>query len=199
MLTRTQFIAFLSTLLFAIGVQAQQTTDVRDNDFSYTYGEFGYKAWDYDGGLDVDVLYGDLSYALDEHIFVRGGLALYDGELDAGPFANNADVDGNRLSAGLGFNTPLQDRLDLVLTGDIIRDDNDADDEVGFRIGAGVRHRTTADLELRGGLALEDIYDDDLGLVGSALYHLNQQVDIGARLGLFDDSNRFGLFARMNF
>lgn len=199
---RSQLIAFVSTLLFAVVAQAQQTTSVRDNGFSYTYGEVGYQAWDHDGGLDVDVLHGDLSYALDEHLFLRGGLSFYDGEYDVpnNPFVNvDNDVDGNRLSVGMGFNTPLKQGLDLVVTGDIIRDDNDFDDEIGFMLTGGVRHATTADLELRGGLAYEDIYDDDMGLFGSALFHVNETVDVGARLGLFDDSERFGIFGRFNF
>ena len=90
--------------------QSQQTTPVRDNGFSYTYGQFGYDNWDYDNGPDVDVLSGEGSFALDEHLFLRGGASFYDGDYDS---PGSDDVDGNRLYVGAGFHTPLQRGLDL--------------------------------------------------------------------------------------
>lgn len=196
---RSQLIAFVSTLLFAVVAQAQQTTSVRDNNFSYTYADFGYENRDYDGFYEADAIYGDLSYALDEHLFLRGGLEFYDGDRDVGPFGNDDSADGNRLSVGMGFNTPLQDRLDLVVTGDIVRDDNDVGDETGFVLTGKVRHATTAEIELSGGLEYQDIFDGELGLVGQGLYHVSGTFDLGARLGLFDDLTRFGIFGRFNF
>lgn len=200
---RTQLIAFASTLLLATAAHAQQgarTTDVRDNNFSYTYADIGYETWEYDfgpGDLEADALVGQGSYALDEHIFLRGGVTFY--EIDDVP--RNIDDDGNRLSVGLGFNTPLKQGLDLVATGDIVRDDNDFDDETGLVLTGGVRHRTTSQLELQGGLFFEDIYEeaDDIGLYGQGLFHANEQIDIGARVRLAGDIETFGLFGRYNF
>lgn len=195
---RTQLIAFVSTLLLAVVAQAQQTSSVRDNDFSYTFVDVGYEMWEYDFGradVEADALVAQGSYALDEHVFVRGGLTFYDA--DYGP----VDEDGNRLSVGLGFNTPLKQGLDLAITGDVVRDDNDSDEETGILLTGGVRHRTTAQLELSGGLFFEDIYEeaDELGLFGQGLFHLNQQVDVGARVRLSGDIESFGLFGRFNF
>ena len=125
--------------------QSQQTTPVRDNGFSYTYGQFGYDNWDYDNGPDVDVLTGEGSFALDEHLFLRGGASFYDGDYDS---PGNDDVDGNRLYVGAGFHTPLQRGLDLVGTADVIRDDNDFNDEEwGYAVSGGLRHQTTEVLE----------------------------------------------------
>ncbi|MEO1902152.1 MAG: hypothetical protein ABGX87_10400, partial [Alcanivorax sp.] len=101
----------------------------------------GYDNWDYDNGPDVDVLSGEGSFALDEHLFLRGGASFYDGDYDS---PGSDDVDGNRLYVGAGFHTPLQRGLDLVGTADVIRDDNDFNDEEwGYAVSGGLRHQTT--------------------------------------------------------
>lgn len=177
--------------------QGARTGDVRSNDFSYTWVDLGYDMWEYDfgpgDGVDANALTARGSYALDEHLFMRGSLGFYSGD---------GDFDGNRLSVGLGFNTPLKQGLDLTFTGDLVRDDNDAlDTENGIYLTGGVRHATTSDLELSGGLFYEDIYDnaDDLGVYGQGLFHVNEQFDAGARLRLSGDIESIGLFGRYNF
>ena len=177
--------------------QSQQTTPVRDNGFSYTYGQFGYDNWDYDNGPDVDVLSGEGSFALDEHLFLRGGASFYDGDYDS---PGSDDVDGNRLYVGAGFHTPLQRGLDLVGTADVIRDDNDFNDEEwGYAVSGGLRHQTTEMLELSGGVLYEDIYDGNFGVYGQGLVNLTRTWDVGARVAFTDDSDNIGLFGRYNF
>lgn len=195
-----QSIVALSSLLLASGALAApmakgpKTGPIRDNGFSYTYAQLGYDNWDYDNGPNVDTINGKLSYALDEQVFLRGGLTFINGD---GPHHTNAD--GNRIQAGVGFHTPLQNRLDLVAAGDIISDHNDYKDETGFDLLAGVRHHTTNKLELSGGLRYENIYNDNLGVYGQALVHLNRQVDAGARISAGDNLQTVGLFGRYNF
>jgi hypothetical protein len=198
LMLKKQLSLFAALLLVSPLAWSQQTGAVRDNDFSYTYVDVGYEMWEYDvgrGDIEADALFGQGSYALDEHVSVRGGLALYDADY------GREDENGNRLSVGLGFNSPLKQGLDLVVTGDIVRDDNDFDTETGLMLAGGVRHQTTAELQLSGGLFYEDIYDDldELGLQGQALLNLNPQIDVGARLRLSGDLETFGLFGRYNF
>ncbi|MBL7252253.1 outer membrane beta-barrel protein [Alloalcanivorax sp. C16-2] len=189
--------AIAAGTLASLGAHAQSTTPVRDNGFSYSYGQFGYDQWDYDHGPDVDVITGEGAFALDEHVFLRGGLSFYDGDYDS---PGSDDVDGNRAYAGVGFHTPLQRNLDLVGTADVIRDDNDFDDsEWGYAVRGGLRHRTTESLELAGGALYEDIYDGNFGVYGQGLVHLTQAWDVGARVSFTDDSDNLGLFGRYNF
>lgn len=191
--------AIAAASLASINAQAQspQTTPVRDNGFSYTYGQFGYDNWDYDNGPDVDVLDGEVSFALDEHLFLRGGASFYDGDYDS---PGNDDVDGNRLSVGAGFHTPLQRGLDLVASADVIRDDNDFNDEEwGYAVRGGLRHQTTEMLQLSGGVLYEDVYDGNVGVYGQGLVELTRAWDVGARVAVTDDSDNIGLFGRYNF
>lgn len=178
-----------------------ETSTVRDNGFSYDYIQAGYEQRDWDNSLDIDGLDAKLSMALDEHLFLRGGLQFFDGDLDfPAPFGGSVDVDGWQLSAGLGFHTPLKAGLDLVLTGDIVHIDiDDGGDETGYEIAGGVRHETTAQLELTGGAYLQDIEDSDFGVFGGALYHVSKAVDVGAEVRFGDDLTQFGLFGRYNF
>lgn len=189
---------FMSSTAFAAEAQ---TSSVRDNGMSYTYVQGGYENRDYDDAFETDGLDAKVSYALDEHLFVRGGLQLFKGDADyrCYGFCNNDDADGYQLSGGLGFNTPLSTGLDLVVTGDIVHIDYDFGDDTGYAIAGGVRHATTDKLELTGGLFLEDVVDSEFGLQGGALFHASAKVDVGADLKLGDDITTFGLFGRYNF
>ncbi|EKF75488.1 hypothetical protein A11A3_03989 [Alcanivorax hongdengensis A-11-3] len=193
-LTSAIAIAVSSPAAFA----EQRTAPVRDNGFSYTYGQLAYDRWDLDDGQDIDAITGEGAFALDEHLFLRGGLNFYDGDYRYG------DLDGNQIYGGLGFHTPLQRGLDLVGSADIIYDDHDfdpggSDDELGYELRAGVRHATTDKLELSGGLTYQDIYDGDLGVYGQGLVKVTPVVDLGARVIVGDDRDTFGVFGRYNF
>ncbi|MCB1836543.1 MAG: hypothetical protein KDH99_02895 [Alcanivoracaceae bacterium] len=183
-----------------VAVAQPQTSTVRDNGFSYNYVQGGFEHRDWDNSLDIDGLDGKISWALDEHLFLRGGLQFFDGDVDVPGPGGNVDADGWQLSAGMGFHTPLKTGLDLVLTGDIVHIDVDnGGDETGYEITGGVRHETTAQVELTGGAYLQDIEDSDFGVFGGALYHVSQAVDVGAEVRFGDDLTQFGLFGRYNF
>ncbi len=195
MLQRRLMLTFLMLSLTAPALQGAETAPVRDNDFSYTYMNFGYELWEYDFGpadLDADSLFARGSYAVDEHLSLRGGLSFYSGD---------GNFDGQRLSVGAGFNTPLKDRLDLSVTGDLVHDNNDRDNENGVILKGGVRHNTTTSVELAGGLFYENIYSDadDLGLFGRSLFRVDERLDLGADLRLGGDIFTLGLFGRYNF
>lgn len=160
------------------------------NGFSYTYGQLALESWEYDEA-EFDAIGVEGSLALDDLLFVRGGLGLYDGE--------NVDLDGSRFYGGLGFRTPLAPGLDFVGSADVIYDDNDVDDDIGFELRGGVRHATTAKLELSGGLSYQDIYDDDMAFYGQGLFKLTSRFNLGGRVVFGGDRENIGLFARYNF
>ncbi len=62
-----------------------------------------------------------------------------------------------------------------------------------------MRHATTEKLELSGGLAYQDLYDDDLGVYGQGLFKVSQAVDLGARVIVGGDRDTYGVFGRYNF
>jgi len=197
MFKKTLLVSGIALAVAAPAMAEQRTSMVRDNGFSYTYGQLAYDRWDLDNDLDIDALTAEGSFALDEHIFLRGSLGFYDGD------AGRADVDGHRLSGGVGFHTPLQRGLDFVTSADIIYDEIEVgrgdDDEIGFEVRGGVRHATTEQLELSGGLTYMDLYDDDLGVYGQGLLKLTPVVDLGARVVVGGDRDTYGLFGRYNF
>jgi hypothetical protein len=202
----------ICALPVALQAAEAKTSPVKSNDFSYNYAQLGYVMQDWDGAFDVDAIDAQLSMAIDEHLFLRGQFQVFDGDFDVG-FVD-ADTDGWLLGAGVGFNTPLADDLDLVVTGDLvhIKYENDGyrvfgvrvanvdDDDTGIRLTGGVRMRATQELELAGGLYLNDVGpQDDIGLFGDALLHLNDQFDVGAGVKLGGDLTEFGVFGRYNF
>lgn len=210
MFKKTLLVSGLVAAVAAPAFAAQQTSGVRDNGFSYSYGQLAYDQWDWDNDVDVDVLTGEGAYALDEHLFLRGGLSFYDGDLGLG------DLDGKQLYGGIGFHTPLQDKLDFVGSADLIYDDREYevrtcipffgcvradsdDDELGFELRGGVRAAAGDKVELEGGLSYYDVYDDDLTVYAQGLFKVTPAVDIGARALFGGDRESLGAFARYNF
>lgn len=172
----------------------------RDNAFSYSYLQGGVDI----GNLrnpraDADTVYVEGSYALDPNLHVRGGVGYYDGDTRRG----GADIYGHRISAGLGFNTLLQNDLDFVASGDVVqvraRSGGSSATDTGLELRGGVRHRTTDRLQLAGGAFHENIDRSDTGLYGEALFNVQQSLDVGARVQVGDDIGTFGLFGRYNF
>ena len=172
----------------------------RDNAFSYSYLQGGVDV----GNLgnpraDADTVYVEGSYAIDPNLHVRGGLGYYDGDVRRG----GADVHGHRISAGLGFNTLLQNDLDFVASGDVVqvraKAGGSSASDTGMELRGGVRHRTTDRLQLAGGAFHENIDRSDTGLYGEALFNVQQSLDVGARVRVGDDIGTVGLFGRYNF
>lgn len=178
--------------LAVIGTQALAQPVTRDNDFSYDYIQLGYEQYDWEDAFeDANMFRGDVQYSLDEHILLRGGADIVDGE---------GSADGLELSAGLGFTTPLQDGLDAVVTGDLVHVNLDiGDNETGFRAIGKVRHQTTERVELAGGAFIEDVFDTEIGVLGQALLNLNEQFDVGAELKFGGDLKTVGVFGRYNY
>ncbi len=71
MFKKTLLMSGLALAVSGPVMAAQQTTAVRDNGFSYSYGQLAYDRWDLDNDVDVDALSAEGSFALDEHLFLR--------------------------------------------------------------------------------------------------------------------------------
>ena len=193
----------ISSLLAAGSLQAQTSAPLADNGFSYNYAQVGYQAQDWDGGFEVDVLEGRVAHALDKQLFLRGAFNFFDGDIKVGRFGD-IDVDGWTIAGGLGFHTPLQNNMDLVLTGDIVRISYDVDnvgddDDIGFALSGGARLRSGDKLELYGGVFAQDVDESEAGLFGELLVHASPGLDVGAELKLGDDLTQIGVFARFNY
>lgn len=190
----------LALAISASAVAQPRTGEIRDNNFNWNFVQFGLENQDWNG-FDRNALYGRLSWALDEHLVLRGALNLYDGDID---------YRGLGLSVGLGFHTPLQQDLDLVVSGDILHDryrvnppgpgGSRSDNETGLRFAGGVRHATADNVELSGGVFLLR-YDgeSELGLYGEAALKVSDTVQVGADLQLSGDYDAIGIFGRVKF
>lgn len=191
-----------SSVMAANGGMNNRMSTINNNEFSYDYVQAGYENQDWDDSLDGHFIRADILNSLDEHVFLHGGLGFFDGDVDA-PLGDEIDADGWEISAGAGFHTPLQRRLDLVLTGDIVHLNADVDGEsendTGFRVSGSARHQTTDQLELRGGVFLEDIAESEAGFFAQALLNLTQQMDVGTDIKFGGDLTSIGVFARYNY
>ncbi|MQX52647.1 outer membrane beta-barrel protein [Alcanivorax sediminis] len=209
MFKKALLVSGVALAVSAPAMAEQRTSSVRDNGFSYNYAQLAYDQWDWDNDIEVDALTAEGAFALDEHLFIRGGLSFFDGDLGRG------DLDGKQIYAGVGFHTPLQAKLDFVGSADIIYDDREYDatfcnafvctstsaddDEIGFDLRAGVRAAVADQVELEGGLSYYDVYDDDITLYAQGLFKATDAIDIGARLLFGGDRESIGIFGRYNF
>ena len=190
-------------VLSSLAVADMPTLPSRSNDFSFSHVQAGLETGDWENPrADLDSFFVDGAHALDEHIFLRGGLAWFDGRSRGGG-PGRVDVDGHRIYGGLGFNTPLEQDLDLVLSGDLVRVrarfDNGSGTEMGFDLRGGVRYRANERVELSGGAFFEKIDRSEFALYGEGIYQLDAPVNAGARLVLGDDMTTFGLLVRYDF
>lgn len=192
----------LAALSLVVQAETARTSGIKDNGFSYRYVEAGYFTQDWDNSFDWDGLGARLAFDIDEHLFIRGELAFFDGDIDAG-FVS-VDVDGMQLGGGLGFHTPLSDGTDLVVSGDLLFLDYDVDrfgddDDTGVRVMGGIRHRASDQIELAGGAFLENVDESEFGVYGSGLIKVADQLDLGAGVRLGGDLTELSLLARLRF
>ncbi len=93
------------------------------------------------------------SYALDELLFIRGGIQSNSFSARTGPPGDRSrvSVDRDLFHLGLGLRTPTEQDLDLYGALDLLHDAGDADD-TGFRIEGGVRAGLPPDWDVAAGL-----------------------------------------------
>jgi hypothetical protein len=116
--------------------------------------------------------------------------------------------DFTRWNIGAGGHWPINQSLDFVARGGIVRYDADYgrfgdDDDIGFFLGGRVRAQVVKNVELEGGLELSTAevvgVEDELTLVGEGRYHFNDQFSVGGLLNIGDDVSQIGVYGRFNF
>lgn len=166
-------------LLLAFGFAGNANAE-----FSYDYvnGSWGQVDFD-DLNVDGDGFGIDLSVGIAENFHVFGGVE------SAGLDFN---VDVTRWGAGIGFNTPLSDVMDVIgtLSYEGIQVDTplgNADDD-GFGFGVGLRVAASNLVEIFGGISYVDFSDsgDDTAFDIGALFNATDNFSVGLN-GTFDD------------
>jgi hypothetical protein len=177
---------------------SQGTTHERS--FNYTYAELNYRGVhveDNETHTDGPQLRG--AYAFDgvDNEILRRTFVF-------GSWSNlGDDFDFDEFEIGAGYVHPVSDKLDLVGTFSLLRQEIDAgsadDDEIGFEITGGGRMWIAEQLELNGRLAYRDVLDDDFGIVIGGRYHANDRLSFGADTEFGGDLAEIRLGARWQF
>lgn len=165
-------------------------------DFDYSFVEASY------GQLEFDEIDGD-------GIGVGGSMAVSDTfHVFAGYQAGNLDfdVDLNRLEAGLGFNTPLSETVDVVASVSYVSIEAETPfgsaDDNGYGLGVGLRSMVSPGIEVSGGISYKDygeIVDAQTEFGAGFLYHFSDAFAVGLSGEWGDDFNTYALNGRFSF
>lgn len=167
-------------------------------DFDYSFVEVSWGQIEFDE-LDVD---GDGigiggSMAISDSFHVFGGYQT--GDMDF-------DVDINRLEAGLGFNTPLSDAVDLTASVSYVSIEAEAGglsaDENGYGLGVGLRAMASPALEVGGGISYKDYgdsFDAETEFNGGFLYHFSEAFSVGLAGEWGEDFTMYSVNGRFSF
>lgn len=172
----------VSLLLLPLAVQSQTPDD--------SYVEGGLSIVDPPGrlgGSDTGVQVRG-SHALDEQLFLRGGLQSNRFSTRVGSPGNRrrVSVDRDLLWFGVGIRIPTEQDLDLYGAGDILYDAGDAD-EAGVRLEGGARAALPPAWDVAGGLRVARIDGDtNAQIFGNAFYTFAPQFSAGAELAIGD-------------
>jgi hypothetical protein len=164
--------------------------------YNFIQGSYGQVEFD-DLDVDGDGFGVEGSVALTERFHLFGGYTTAD--MDFG-------IDLNQLEAGLGFNSPLSDTVDLVASVAYVSAEVDAAgfgsvDDSGFGLGIGLRGMLTPAFEANGEIQYVDFGDggDDTGFGAGFLYSFTDQFAAGASGDWSDDFSSYQLNARFLF
>ena len=181
-------------LAFSASASAQE--------FDYNWLSFGYSNYelDFGGGAEVD---GDAfgiegSFAINDNVHVFADFKAADLDFD---------IDATQWSAGIGYNTPLSDSVDLVgqLSYEYIEAEQPVvgkDDENGLGLGLGLRFMAADSIELNAGIDYVDYGDtvgDETSLIVGGLYNFTQNFAVGLRGSFGDVVSFYSLTGRFYF
>jgi hypothetical protein len=177
----------IAVLLLAVGTTASA------EGFEYDYFDFGWGSIDYDDiGVDGDgfALSGSVVVADNLHIF-----ANYVGaDLDFG-------ADATSYGIGLGYNTPVSDKVDFVAGVSYEYVEIGPFDENGYGLSIGLRFAASEELEFNGSLGYVDLGDagDDTAVGVGFLYDLSDNFAFGLNGSWSDDVSIYGIQGRWYF
>ena len=183
--------------LFLLSLLASSATAAADGpDYSYIQGSYGQVEID-DVDVDGDGFGVSGSAALTEHFHLFGGYTTAD---------MGSGVDLNQLEAGVGYNHPVSDTIDVVLSLAYLSAEVDvaglgSADDSGYGMGIGLRGMLTPEFEVNGELQYVDFGDggDDTGFGAGFLYNFTQQFAAGASGDWTGDVSSYQLNARFLF
>jgi hypothetical protein len=174
-------------------VSATAAADINYNFIQGSYGQIEVDDVDADGdGFGIEG-----SVALTDRFHLFGGYTTAD--MDFG-------VDLSQLEAGVGFNSPISETVDLIASLAYVSAEVDPPgpgsvDDSGYAVGLGLRAMMTPQLELNGGIEFVDLDDsgDDTGFGAGFLYSFTDQFAAGLSGDWSDDFSSYQLNARMLF
>jgi len=178
-------------LLLASVAAAQQ------DGFSYSYLTASYSRADYDD-LNVD---GD-GFGLGVSVAITDQFHLF-GSYVGADLEDTVDTDG--WEAGIGFNTPISDAMDVVIRASYVTVEVNhpvfgKTDDDGFGLGAGVRVAASEKIELDLGLSYVDTDSgSDTALEAGFLFNATDAFAIGVSGSWDDDVNVWSLNGRLYF
>lgn len=172
-------------------------TALAEFDYNFVQGSYGQMEFD-DFDVDGDVLEFGGSFALTEQLHAFGGYSTAD--FDGG-------VDFNSFEAGLGFNMPLSETVDLVASLAYVSMEVDVSglgsaDDNGYGLGVGLRAMASPTFELSGGIEYVDLggdSDGDTAFGGGFLYHFTDAFAVGLSGAWGDDTSTYALNGRFSF
>jgi hypothetical protein len=169
--------------------------------FDYSFVEGSYSQIDVDGLGDGDGLGVNGSYAFTDSFHAFGSFESGEIDVDLGALGS-VGVDVDRMQAGVGFNTPLSESIDLVASASYLSMDLSGFDDSGYEVGVGLRAMASPVFELSGGIDyadVGDILDGETSFNAGFLYHFSDAVAVGAGGSWGDDMSTYALNGRFSF
>ena len=170
--------------------------------FNYNFFNAGYGVTDLDGA-DGDSLSVDGSFAIADnwHLVAGYGLSTFD--------EGGVDLDTTTIQAGVGYNTPISENIDVIANVSYVYADFDIDtpigngsaDDNGFGLGVGLRAQVSELVELNGGVSyidLNDVGDDTVFSLG-ALFNVTETIALGIGGSFSDDADGYSAGVRFYF
>ncbi|MEM1262900.1 MAG: hypothetical protein AAGH76_10930 [Pseudomonadota bacterium] len=155
---------------------------------SYNYFELGYQESELDLGfteVDGDGFYGGLSFSIDESFFFVGDYGSVDIE----------GVDVERLRAGIGFHSDLNEPVQLVAKVTFQRLDVGVSDN-GYGVSIGGRGEIAPGFEWDLFVDYVDIGEADTGFSGELRYKFTPRFAVGLQYETIDELDSLGLHFR---
>ena len=164
-------------------------------DFSYTYLNASYANIDLDGIDTGDGfgIAGSFAVADNWHVFAGYQGAGFD-----------FDVDATTLNAGVGYNTPVSESIDVVARLSYIYAEVDtplgSTDDSGYGFGVGLRAMAGESFELNGAIEYAEIDGSgDTAIGGGFLYNFTENFAAGASGSWSDDASTYAISGRFYF
>ncbi len=177
------------------------STTVYADGFNYNFVTASYGQIDFDDfSSDSDLFAIQGSFAISDSFHVFAGYGA--GEIDD----NISSVDLDTWNVGLGYNTSLSDRIDLVVglsyeyielsAANLISIDDD-----GIGASVGLRMAATEKLEVNAGISYIDFSDggDNTSFGGGALYSFTETFALAASVSFDDDATGYNVGGRFYF